>query len=420
MTDDVFGRDLDLWLREDAAHRVPDHLGELLEQTAAAPQRRWWSSPERWLPMDLTARTPVVAPARIGRLAVAILVILAIVGLAIVAAGSRQPRVPQPFGLARNGAVMDWNTGDIYLADSPMSQPRTIISGPENDIAPLLTRDGTRFAFLRGVSSNEVLVMLANTDGSNIRQVLDTPMTDLDWLEWGAGNLLAVVHSDGSRRVLSIIDVDTGAMTTPELGLNVDNDVYWVPTAGQSLVFTAQPPAQPDSTAIYTIRADGSGLTALVPRVTGPFYNGLDVSADGSTVAYWNYEADGSPDGMGSHVHFLDLAGGAERRVTFDPSADGETDLRFSPDGVHVVLQREAGNQAQLLIASIDGSSPARLVGPRFSIDAEPGYGFSPDGKTVFLAFRNSRPKYIDVATGDVATGPAPFSSFAGYQRLAP
>ena len=34
-TDDTFGQHLDGWLHEEAGHRVPDHLDEVLVQTAA-------------------------------------------------------------------------------------------------------------------------------------------------------------------------------------------------------------------------------------------------------------------------------------------------------------------------------------------------------------------------------------------------
>ena len=63
-TRDTFGRDLSLWLREEGEHRVPDHLAEVLVRSAATRQRPWWSSLERWLPMDLTARASTHA--RVG------------------------------------------------------------------------------------------------------------------------------------------------------------------------------------------------------------------------------------------------------------------------------------------------------------------------------------------------------------------
>jgi hypothetical protein len=419
--DDARSRAISEWLDEFSAHRVPDHLDEVLRQTQARRQRPAWSIPERWLPVDLTSRAIPVSAPRVGRLLLLALLLLALVAAAGLLAGSQRHRVPPPFGLARNGAVMDWGGGDIYLADSVNAVPRAIIAGAANDLAPLLSRDGRKFAFLRALSDHETMIMLANIDGSGIRQVTDKPMTDMDWYEWAADDELAVVHSDQDRRVLSIVDVASGAVRRLDLGgLDVDNDVYWVPSETDTLVLTAYVHGNPDAPhAIYSIRRDGTGLAQLTQPRSGPFYNGLNVSPDGRTVAYWNWEDDQSLDGKGSHLHFLDLASGADRIVTFDPSADGETDLHFSPDARHVVLQREQSD-AQLLISSIDGSSPALLVGPHFSLDAEPDYGFSPDGNTVYLAFANTKPQYIDVKTGAIATGPVPFQSFAGYQRLAP
>ena len=76
----------------------PITSGEVVAQTAVTRQRPWWSSLERWLPMDLTTRASTLAPPRLGRVILVGLLILALVGLAIVAAGSRQPRLPAPYG----------------------------------------------------------------------------------------------------------------------------------------------------------------------------------------------------------------------------------------------------------------------------------------------------------------------------------
>jgi WD40-like Beta Propeller Repeat len=419
--DDRFGRDLSAWLHEDGERRVPDHLAEVLVHTVTTRQRPWWSSPERWLPVDTTFRPRFVTWPRPGRVLLVAALIALLAMMAILAVGSRQ-RLPEPFGLARNGAILDWGDGDIYLAGPDGSDPRPIVTGPDNDFAPILARDGTRMVFSRVVADHEAVLMTAAVDGSSLGQALDLPFVDADWFEWSADDRLAVVHSVADRRVVSIVDL--GARTSTDLdigGLDVDNDVYWLPPDAQRVVFTARPHQADDSaTAIYSIGADGTGFTRLTPVVTEPaHYNGLDVSPDGRYVSYWNYEPDASAAGMGSHIHFLDLRTGTEQRMTFDPTAAGETDLRFSPDATHVVLQREAG-ASQLMIASTDGSNQPLLVGPEFSLDAEPAYGFAPDGKTVVLAFEGSKPWFFDVGTGTVTRGPAPLKGFGGYQRLAP
>jgi Tol biopolymer transport system component len=422
-TNEGFDRRLSAWLAGDAAHRVPDHLDEVLVRTVATRQRAWWSSLERWLPMDLTTHRSTFAPPRIGRaLILAVLIVALVVGTILVAGTRRQ--APHPFGIARNGAVLSWQAGDIYIADSEQGASRPLITGPTNDIAPLVSRDGTKLVFLRLLAEHESQLMEAAIDGSAVRPVLDRSTIDNDWAEWSAtGDRLAVVSLVEGRRTLQVIDVASGTSARIDVnGLQVDNDVYWMPPDGGSLVFTARPTPGPDGpVAIFTIHPDGTGLSRLTKiRPEFASFNGLNVSPDGRTIAYWNYEPDGSPDGMGSRTHLLDVATGADQVMKFDQTAEGETDLVFSPDGRHIVIQREAGQYSQMLIATLDGSERSRRVGPVFAVDVNPGYGFSPDGKRMFMAFENQKPIYIDVATGTSTTGPETVEGFAGYQRLAP
>ena len=112
-TNDVFGRNLSTWLHEDAEHHVPDHLAEVLQRTAATRQRPAWSSLERWLPMDTTLRPRMVMLPRASRLLLVAALLVALAAVAIIAIGSWQSRLPDPFGLARNGLIVTSRDGDI-------------------------------------------------------------------------------------------------------------------------------------------------------------------------------------------------------------------------------------------------------------------------------------------------------------------
>ena len=113
-TRDTFGRDLSLWLREEGEHRVPDHLAEVLVQSAATRQRPWWSSPERWLPVDTVA---VGRPLNLRPLAIIAVVVGALL-LAAVAAIWVASQRPSTFQLASNGRifVIDGQTLKSYAA----------------------------------------------------------------------------------------------------------------------------------------------------------------------------------------------------------------------------------------------------------------------------------------------------------------
>ena len=99
-TNEGFDRRLSTWLERDAVGHVPDHLDEVLLRTAATRQRPWWSSPERWLPMDLTSRATTFGPPRLGRLLVLAVLIALLAAAALLAVGTQRTRVPPPFGPA--------------------------------------------------------------------------------------------------------------------------------------------------------------------------------------------------------------------------------------------------------------------------------------------------------------------------------
>ena len=79
------------------------------------------------------------------------------IGIALIAVGSRVHRVPAPFGLAANGQIAYWANGDILVADPDGTHAHAVISGPSDDFAPGYTRDGTQLVFLRKVSGLDAL-----------------------------------------------------------------------------------------------------------------------------------------------------------------------------------------------------------------------------------------------------------------------
>jgi Tol biopolymer transport system component len=420
---DDFELRLSRWLDAAAGPTRADYLGKVLARTAASRQRPAWSSLERWFPMATTFNARLTPVPTFARGAVALIALLILLALIATAIGARQPRLPAPFGPAANGALAFASDGDIYVTDANGAHARAIISGPTHDFAPWFSHDGTHFAFWREVTNDQVQLMAAGSDGRDVRE-LTPPLTQADWLGWSPSDRqLAVVHSVGPRRTLSIVDVGGGApMRNLDVGgLSVDNDVQWIPPAGNLLLFSARPDAEKNTgSRMFTIGADGNGLRTILPTTDRQdWYMDPVISPDGGSVAYWNWEPASEIMATGGRLHVLNLASGREHAVVVDKYATDEIRPKFSPDGSLLLFERQ-GYPTQLMVAPANGRSPGRLIGPTFSYSDAKDFDWSPDGSTIVLTLEDHRTSLIDVATGTSSETADQILENPSWQRLAP
>ena len=422
-TDDRFGRDLSAWLEKDARGRVPSHLSEVLVRSAATRQRPWWSSPSRGRPLNLATRAvPAPMPA-LARLVVVALLVLVLAGLALLVAGSRHPRVPAPFGPAQNGVIGADQNGDLMLANADGTGLRPVVSGPETDEGIMFSRDGRRIVFNRVESDAASTVMVADASGGNLRQLVGDTMGIAWWFDWSpSGDRLLVAHELEGHRIISVVDLDDPAsLRTFQLpGLEGAGFPLWRPPDGAQVVFVGDP-AGPDTAALYAVRPDGTGLHRVGPAVDLPnAYFGLELTPDGRTAVYWNLDPDATTGFTAPRIHVLDIDTGADRVRTFRPDGADESDPHLSPDGRQVLSTRWLpGNEFRLQVGPLDGSSPARLIGPTFGASGDTHAAFSPDGTQVALSLTGQTPVFIDLATGATTSGPTVFS-ISNWQRTAP
>ena len=146
----------------------PDYRDEVLATATRTRQRPAWAIPGRWLPMaEITSRPTFIPRLPLRSIMVALIVIALLVALAVAFVGSRQTRLPAPFGPARNGQIVYAAGGDIFKADPVTGVTRAIVTGPEMDGNPRFSRDGTRIAFMRrvGTSDDAFNLMIATSDG---------------------------------------------------------------------------------------------------------------------------------------------------------------------------------------------------------------------------------------------------------------
>ena len=270
MTDERFADNLASWLHEEAAHRVPDHLGELERAHRGHATAAVVVEPRKVAPHATTLR---LAPAPRAAWLLLILVLAAVLAVAALAVGSRHRPAP-PFGPARNGAILyGADNNDIDAMDPVTGASTALIIGSSIDHDPTLSPDGTRFFFVRDstvpdpVQGNlEPIVMVANADGSDVRAIAG-PLANAAGADWAP---------DGSR-VYVLSDVDS----TPNAA---DLHRRWIDPAGHRqhpraranfvqfdrtgsrLIFRG---AQGDASGIYEVGADGTGLRTIVSPTAG-------------------------------------------------------------------------------------------------------------------------------------------------------
>jgi hypothetical protein len=432
-TNEGFDRRLSTWLERDAVGHVPEHLDEVLVRTAMTRQRPWWSSSERWLPVDLTTRANALNPPRIWRPLVVALLLVALLVAAILVVGTRR-QVPPPFGLARNGAIVTSHDGDIYQLDRATGVARLLIGGAPFDFAPGFSRDGLKFSFLRAPANatdqSGLSLMVADADGSNVRQ-LSPEIQGLDWADWSADSKRIAYLStkmntapgmtNPNPHAINIVNVDGSGSRV----IDVPGDaqfVAWLPPDGKEIVFRSAPagPTEPGPR-LLAVRADGTGrrtLSLRTPENPDDFMSPA-LSPDGSRLTY-------TSNGPISHIHLLDLNTNQDLQLP-DPTG-GMTNqfgvAYFSPDGRSVGYLRDHPEDStfQFVVAPVDGSTAGLPIGPRLSEPTgDVNWAFAPDGKSVVVDYDKDGTAQmlpVDGSPGTVLGRGA--NAFGDIQRLAP
>ena len=412
-TNEGFDRRLSAWLREDSANRVPDHLDEVLVRTVATRQRAWWSSPERWLPMQTTLHLAPVT--RVAWLLVTAVLLLAVVAMVLYV--GTQPRRPAPFGPARNGSlVYSGLEGDIYVVDPASGVSTALVTGPEIDVSPSFSGDGSRFAFGRETSVyGQMLLMVANADGTGIR-ALSEPFVGLDAATWSPdSSRLAVVAGPQGANSLSVVALD--GTTVPILGPGLDPEmVQWRPD-GRELVFRGTTYGQDGETiGLYVVGADGRGLRAILPPTDSPeHWQEPALSPDGTQIIYTQWDGDAYP---GGHLYVVDVVTGEAQLLVFDGDIESDYYAEWSPDGSQIVFNRGTAQEKYYLAVGPAGGGHAVNIGPELPWDAAAFAVFSPDGSKVIARYSDGSNWIFDATSGLGQRLPA--TDFLGsWQRLA-
>jgi dipeptidyl aminopeptidase/acylaminoacyl peptidase len=333
-----FDRDLPTILEDLYLGPSPDYRDEVMAAAVRTRQRPSWTFAGRWFPMADIATRSVMAPRVPWRAIGAALVIVALVlTAAALIVGSRQTKVPPPFGLARNGLIAYGADGDIFTVDPVTGRTTSVVTGPEDDFDPVFSPDGTRIAFRRSVSVDgspgEQLVVVT-ADGSN--PVVATARLDEQpgYAEW-APNSRSLLVEEPNGSAIWMLDA-----VTPSEPRVIATDATIFP----------RPFRPPDGNAVLIARSvDGAPQIVLLDLVSGvetvvvQGTPGLELgtarwSADGTKLVYVTQPAD-APDTR--RLQITDVAGtGAPIAVPGVDANHFDMDPTWSHDGSRIAFVR--------------------------------------------------------------------------------
>jgi TolB protein len=232
-----------------------------------------------------------------------------------------------------------------------------------NDLAPVLSRDGSRIAWEReiagptGIESVELWVM--NADGTNAHVIVSNGSENRA-PSWGAGDgsLYYASFATGNWEIFRT-DLATGATT------NLTNQPFAdqhprVSPDGRRIVFHSNRDVQFE---IYAMSADGASPTNLTNNLEDDRYPSW--SPDGSRIVWSRF--------VDSFDLFTMGADGRDQRVVATTPYQ-ELTGSWAPDGAALVVQTNRYPPTGLEIIAIDGTASRPLALP----DAPPGSDVSP------------------------------------------
>ena len=355
-----------------------------------------------------------------------ILGLVAMLVIALLAAalliGSR-PRVPNPFGPARNGLIAYDRNGDLYVGDPVTGASTLIVGTADTDGLPAFSPDGTHIAFIRQSPGRPPFdIVVVDASGRDPTVVSPAPMADIVWLDWTPDSRAVIFISPTTGYALQRAAADGSGVTTLVDDMAVDGPVFRPPDGGR-ILFRGM---DSHGVGLYTMRPDGTHLTVLIPPETSQNMD-FDLreprwSPDGTLIAYQRWS-----DDLGQmRVYVMNADGTGSRPLPHAPDAWYEGWPVWSPDGTRLAIQRifkdgSAAAKAGIPFALVaaDGRADAMAIGPPMS-----GSGlrieWSPDGTVLLAKSDTHRQVFIDPGGGPPEPAAWDSTAFPAWQRLAP
>ena len=335
------------------------------------------------------ARQPVLAP-RIPWRSISLAIVLIALLLAAVAAFiGAQPRLPAPFGLARNGLIAYDAGGDIYTADPVTGTATAIVSGPETDGAPHYSRDGTRIVFQRQVGNGlGQLYVVALTGATSRWSPPSRSPLAASQMNWAALRVLAgwrsVLFASGEKGYpsISIAQSDGSGVRQLDVG-SAAYEPSFRPPDGAEILFVGGPLGSWRS--LYAVDV-ASGTTRTIHEPMAPF----DLAGASWSPGWIPDRVPGVDKRKGDHGSHPRHRSGRKRRshVPSPPDAVWHASAEWSNDGTRLFIIRGYSSMFEDVrpaVVPADGSGSASIshIQARSTGSVAPNCEWSPDDSRV-------------------------------------
>ena len=405
----------------------PDYLEAAIERASSGQQRPAWTFPARWLPVAIvTTRVPTT---RLPWRALGVVALLALLlAMAILLAGSRSTRLPEPFGPAANGVIAVALDGDLYTVDPRTGEMTLLLGGPQRDEWIGFTPDGTRGVLLRWNPDNGAMTA-ARIGTIPLAGGAQPIFVQKDVLHGGEpiqiapnGRELAFSAFDfgGPNVHISVAAIDGSSFRTFfDVPVVDDGGIAYLAPDGRELVYLAR------SSNLHThdIRALDvtTGKTRAIVQTSpgNDIFGNVSAAPDGKHIAYALQNATGMVS-----VHVVGTNGRVDRVVGPAPGATFEAWPQWDPQGRRLLIERDDGDGVVHPVIVDLGGGPDVVVDTEISRNGA-AKEWAPDGASVLAqrtdgTGRQLQQEIWDARMGNVTTVGWPSFTPPAWQRRAP